>query len=183
MPSEQLTDWLQAWQAGDLEARDRVFALVYPELRRIARRRMGSAGQVTVQPTEIVHESFLRFAANSWTWQNRAQFFAMAGQILRQVVVDRLRHKGSLKRGSAFLRADIEPDHLATLPRNVDLLALDAAIHRLSEFDAQAARIVVMRFFGGLTLPEMAEVLETSPSTVSRRWEVARAWLHRTMAD
>lgn len=184
MPSDSnadLTVWLQAWQDGDLAARDRVFAVVYPELRRIARRQMGMGGPATVQATEIVHESFLRLSSHAWTWQSRAQFFALAAQLVRQVLVDRLRRKGSLKRGSAYLRADVELDQLASAPRDVDLLALDEAITQLAGFDQQAAKIVEMRFFGGLTIPEVAEVMATSPSSVSRRWDVARAWLHREL--
>ncbi len=183
-PDPEITALLQAWQEGDADARDRVFRIVYPDLRRIARRQMGLNDSPTFQATEIVHESFLRLSrSTSWTWRSRAQFFALAAQLVRQVLVDHLRHKGSLKRGCAFLRADIELDRLASPDNSVDLLALDDAIGELAKFDDLAARIVEMRFFGGLTIPEVAEVLGTSPSTVSRRWEVARAWLHRELSQ
>ncbi len=179
----EITTLLQAWQEGDQDARDSVFQMVYPDLRRIAKRQMGLDQSPTFQATEIVHESFLRLSrSSSWTWRSRAQFFALAAQLVRQVLVDHIRHKGSLKRGCAFLRADIELDHLASPAGSVDLLALDEAIGQLGDFDAMAARIVEMRYFGGLTIPEVAEVLTTSPSTVSRRWEVARAWLHRELS-
>lgn len=177
-----ITGLLQAWQDGDTDARDSVFSIVYPDLRRIAHRQMGMGGSPTFQPTEIVHESFIRLTQNtSWTWRCRAQFFALAAQLVRQVLVDHLRHKGSLKRGSAFFRADIEIEQLAAVNGQVDLLALDDAIRQLAQFDSLAAQIVEMRYFGGLTIPEVATVIATSPSTISRRWEVARVWLHREL--
>ncbi|MEM9291701.1 MAG: ECF-type sigma factor [Acidobacteriota bacterium] len=177
-----ITALLKAWERGDLAARDELFSWLYPQLRRIAKRHLASQREVTLQATELLHETYLRVSQQRrLEWSNRVQFFAFAAQVIRQVLVDRQRRREALKRGRGFLRVEVETDELAAPLGDVDLLALDDALRRLAEVNSQAAQVVELRFFGGLTLPEIAEHLSLGEATAQRRWAMARAWLRREL--
>lgn len=156
------------------------------ELRRIAAVQMSSeAAGHTLQPTALVNELCLRLMGReSVTWKNRAQFFGWAAQMMRRILIDHARIKKAKKRAGGTVAVPLEPG-MAAEPApgsRVDLLALDEALARLGRLDARQARVVELRFFGGLTIPEIAEVLETSPATVSRLWASAKAWLYGELA-
>lgn len=177
-----LTVLLHAWQGGDRDAGERFFEQVYPELRRIAARQIGARHPVTSQPTEIVHEAYIKLFQNgALEWPNRLAFFALAAQIVRQVLVDRARNRHAAKRGGHVPRVAIESERLATPDSAFSLIALDEALSRLATVSPEAARIVVLRYFGGLTIPEIAQVTGVGTATVSRRWGMARAWLRRAL--
>jgi RNA polymerase sigma factor (TIGR02999 family) len=183
-PQEGITRLLNAWQGGDAAARDRLFLLVYQELRRRAsvqlrRERPGH----TLRPTALVHETYLRLLGQDRVkWQNRAQFFAIASEMMRRVLVDHAREKKAVKRAGGAVRVALEEDVAATEPREVDLIALDGALDELAAMDPRQSRVVEMRFFGGLSPAEIAEVLEVSRATVDRDWRFARTWLYRRLA-
>ncbi len=180
--SNELTVLLNAWAEGDTDARDQLFECVYPQIKAIAQRHRGPRGELTLQPTEIVHEAYLRLTHQKlFGWQHRAQFFKLASQLVRQVLVDHARSRNAIKRGSREERSDIDTDDLAESGSAIDLSSLHEALERLAAIDSDAARVVELRYFGGLTIPETAEVLETGTATVSRRWQMARAWLRREL--
>ncbi len=186
-----VTELLLAWGAGDVAARDALIPVVYAELRQQARRAMRreSAGH-TLQATALVHEAFLRLVDQRRVeWRNRAQFFGVAAELMRRILVDHARSRLAEKRGGGAHAATLDEldaidasDAAAGVSR-VDLLALHDALGRLAELDAEQARLVELRYFGGLTIDETAEVLGISPATVKREWSVARAWLRRELAD
>lgn len=178
----ELTVLLQAWHAGEPEAAEHLFERVYPELRSIAQRQLRLRRNVTFQPTEVVSEAYLKLErAGRLEWNSRLQFFGLAARIVRQVLVDRLRSKVADKRGSGVVATTIgDNDALVEAP-DVDLLDLDQALDRLATLDARAARIVELRYFGGLTVPETARLLDIGTATVSRSWQMARAWLRRAL--
>lgn len=182
----QITALLMRWNGGDAAARDELMALVYGELRRIAAARLRGAGPgESLQPTALVHEAYLRLAGSgSVQWNDRAHFFAVASRAMRQIVVDEARRKGSLKRGGGELRVTLHDGIEDGGGRSdVDLVALDGALQRLAEADESQARLVEMRFFGGLTLEEIAALTEVSLATTKRRWRMARAWLFRELTE
>jgi RNA polymerase sigma factor (TIGR02999 family) len=170
---------LRAWSDGDRGARDRLMPLVYAELRRRAaahlrRERRGH----TLQPTALVHEAYLRLVdQRSAVWQNRAQFFGVAAEMMRRILVDRARAHRSAKRSGQWARVTLDPAVAATNPLDVEVLDLDRALTDLASFDTRKGRIAELRFFGGLSLKETGEVLGLSLATVERDWQVARAWL------
>ena len=174
---------LQAWSEGDDEARDRLVPIVYDELRRRAaallrRERSGH----TLQPTALVHEAYLRLVRQDRAdWRNRAQFFAVASEIMRRILVDRARARKMAKRSGRWSRVTLVEDAARTSPREVDVLDLDAALDELSTFDRRKARVAELRFFGGLSLEEIGIVLDISVATTMRDWQVARAWLFRRL--
>ena len=173
---------LQAWGQGHVEARDRVMELVYQELRRRAAAylRRERAGH-TLQPTALVHEAYLRLVDQRATsWQNRAQFFGVASQIMRRILVDRARARKAAKRSGQWARATLDESLAERRSRDVDVLDLDVALTDLAAFDARKSQIAELRFFGGLTLEETGHVLGLSVATVEREWKVARAWLWST---
>ena len=177
-----LTVLLRAWQDGDRDAGEAFFEQVYPELRRIAARQLGVGGSFTCQPTEVVHEAYIKLVqAGSMAWPNRLAFFALAAQIVRQVLVDRARNRRAAKRGGNEGHVDLEVDRLSTPEAAFDLLDLDEALSRLADENEEAARVVVLRYFGGLTIAEIAQVAQVGTATVSRRWSMARAWLRRAL--
>ncbi len=179
----EITRLLQAWQVGDDRARDELFARVYPELKRIAQRQLGTASDATLQATELIHETYLRMTGHcGLVWEGRLQFFALAATVARQVLVDQHRRRGALKRGGALIRLDGLPDWISEPETEVDLVALDDALRRLEARDVTAARAVELRYFGGLTHPEIAEILGVSVPTVSRRWQMAKAWLRQQLS-
>jgi RNA polymerase sigma factor (TIGR02999 family) len=183
-PRHGITELLQAWGEGDREALDRLMPLVYDELRRraAARLRRERRGH-TLEPTALVNEAYLRLVDQRRAgWRNRAQFFAVASEIMRRILVDRGRARRMQKRSGRWARVTLDPAHLAGRPAEVDVLDLDAALRRLAEFDPRKGRIAELRFFGGLSLEEVGEVLGLSVATVERDWQVARAWLFRALA-
>ena len=180
---EQITQLLQSWQKGDAQSGEDVVPLVYAELRRIARMRLSAerAGH-TLQPTALVHEAWLRLMQqHGANWQNRAQFFAIAAQAMRRILVDHARRRQTDKRnaGEAPITLESVEDSIASPVPDQEMLALDAALEQLSSLDPRQARIVELRFFGGLSIEEAATVLDLSPTTVKREWATARAWLFR----
>lgn len=193
-PAEEslnLTALLLAWSDGDPAALDALVPHIYDELRRQAARAMrGEAPGQTLQATALVHEVYLRLAATKRVhWENRSQFFAVAGELMRRILVDHARARLAAKRGGGMVLQSLEgADALAVaLPAEpdgetgVDVLALDEALTRLARLDPDQARIVELRFFAGLTIDETAAVCGTSPATVKREWAVARAWLRREL--
>jgi len=182
-PPGDVTRLLLAWSGGDERAVEALLPLVYGELKRQARGyfRREPAGH-TLQPTALVHEVYLRLVDQSRVeWKNRAHFYGVAARIMREILVDHARRRRSAKRGGRDRRIPLEDVQTATQQRSVDLLDLDLALQRLASFDERQARLVELRVFGGLTIDEAAEVLETSPATVSREWRHAETWLHKEM--
>jgi RNA polymerase sigma factor (TIGR02999 family) len=179
---KEVTRLLNAWSGGNQAALDQLMPLVYDELRRIARGYMrGERPDNTLQPTALVNEAYLRLIGQREVrWQNRAHFFAIAAKLMRRILVDRARRHRAAKRGGPAPPSPLVDVAIAP-QQNVDLLLLDDALNRLSDLDAEQARIVELKYFAGLTIEEIAEVLGSSPATVKREWSVAKAWLHRQM--
>ncbi|MBA2259555.1 MAG: sigma-70 family RNA polymerase sigma factor [Acidobacteria bacterium] len=167
---------------GDLSI-DTLLPIVYQELRRFAAGylRREKPGQ-TLQPTALVHEAYLRLMKDRpGRWQNRAHFCAIAAHSMRQILIERARARGAAKRGGARQRITLDEGLVAGGDRSIDLIALDEALQRLAEIDPEQARLVELRFFGGLTIEETADALNMSPATVKRHWTVAKAWLTREL--
>jgi RNA polymerase sigma factor (TIGR02999 family) len=183
--SQPVTELLARWSGGDVSARDALIPLVYDELRRIARRCLTSqSDHHTLQPTALVHEAYLRLARHdSVDWQNRAHFFAMAAQMMRQILVDHARKQAAAKRGSNPVTLVFDEATAISKAPSLDLLALDTAMQRLATLDPRQCRIVELRFFGGLSIEETAEVEKISPATTKREWATARLWLHHAMSN
>jgi len=179
--SEDITCLLQAWRSGDAAALAALAPLVYGELRRVAEQHMRrERPDHTLQATALVHEAFLRLTGGaSPSWQDRTHFFKAAARIMRHVLVDHARARGYAKRGGGGLRISIEDGAAAVLAeeRAPDLVALDEALGRLERLDPRQHQVVELRFFGGLSVEETAEVLGVSAITVKRDWRSARAWL------
>jgi RNA polymerase sigma factor (TIGR02999 family) len=186
MPSApNVTELLLAWQAGDHAALDKLLPAIQPELRRIARRHMaGERRGHVLQPTALVNEAYLRLAASKdIQWQGRAHFFAVSAQVMRRVLVDYARERVRAKRGGGALRISLSDlDHQA-IPQRANLVALDDALSALEKFDRRKSKVIELRFFGGLSLQETADVLKVSVGTVRRDWSLARAWLYRELGD
>ena len=165
----------------DGEALSELMPLVYDELRRLARGYLGRERRAfTLQPTALVNEACLRLLKDrKQDWRTRAQVIGIAAMSMRQILIEAARARNAQKRGGELARVTLDEGLVAGDPRNVDLLAVDAALHKLAAIDAEQARLVELRFFGGLTIDESAEVLGVSPATVKRHWAVARAWLQR----
>lgn len=183
-PSPSVSQLLQAWGGGDATAFDRLVPLVYEELRKQARRylRRERPGH-TLQTTGLVHEAYLRLVdQRQANWQNSAQFFGVAAQMMRRVLIDHARSKQAAKRGGSGIQVTLEDATAPAEERGMDLLALDEALSRLAALDPQQAKVVELRYFTGLGIEETAEVLGISPATVKREWAMARAWLRRELA-
>jgi RNA polymerase sigma factor (TIGR02999 family) len=182
----EITLLLSAWGAGDAAARERLLQAVYGELKAIARQvfRRERSGH-TLQPTAVVHEAFLKLAGGTPTsFRDRVHFFAVAAQAMRQILVDHARARGTSKRGGGALRVALGDGPAAGGNTTfADVLAVDEALSRLATRDAEQARLVELRFFGGLTVEETAEVLGVSAPTVKRHWRLARAFLSRELAS
>jgi RNA polymerase sigma-70 factor, ECF subfamily len=181
---QQITEMLNGLRAGDEAARAQIIALVYPELRKIAAQYMRKERREhTLQPTALVHEAYLRLAGErEQPWKSRTHFFAVASQVMRQVLVDHARKHHTAKRGGGAIRVDFDGT-LALDDRNATaILDVDKAIDRLAQWDARQAKVVVLRFFGGLTEQEIAQTLNVSERTVKRDWRMARAWLQGILA-
>jgi RNA polymerase sigma factor (TIGR02999 family) len=180
----QVTQILHAIAQGDPAAADQLLPLVYDELRQLAAQKLGheTPGQ-TLDPTALVHEAYLRLVGEGDDphWDNRGHFFAAAAEAMRRILVENARRKGSRKRGGDRARADCDLSQLAAPEVREDLLALDEALNQLAAADPEAARLVQLRYFAGLTLDEAAKVLGVSPRTVDRLWAYARSWLHQAL--
>jgi RNA polymerase sigma factor (TIGR02999 family) len=177
--SAQLTEVLRAWTGGDESAFAKVIELAYPELREIARRclRM-ERSEHTLQATALVHEAYLRLMdARNLTWQDRAHFFAVAASIMRRILVDHARAKGRAKRGGGMRQVNLDAALMVTTESDPELVRLDEALEDLATFDPRKARVVELRYFGGLTSQEAAAVLRVSLQTINRDWSLAKAWL------
>jgi RNA polymerase sigma factor (TIGR02999 family) len=187
--SVEITALIRAWGGGDQTALDRLTPLVYDELRRIARRHMrNQGGGHALQTTALVHEAYLHLMdVKCANWQDRAHFFAASAQIMRRILIDLARAHHAQKRGGGAGHIDHStPVNLDELPsptshRSGELLALDEALTRLDQMDGRKAKVIELRFFGGLSVEEVAEVLKVSPQTVMRDWRLARVWLAREL--
>ena len=170
---------------GDDSAVNQLLPLVYDELRALAESYLQrERPSITLQATALVHEAYLRLVnQDEAQWQGRAHFFAVAAQAIRRILVDHARAHRSRKRGGDWQRVQLEDDLAASPERELDLLALDGALEKLAQLDQRQARIIELRFFGGLSLREVAEVLGVSPRTVDGDWSMARAWLRQELED
>jgi len=182
-PQGEVTRLLQAWSDGDASALEQLSQLVYAELHRIARRYMGrERPDHTLQTSALINEAYLRLVdAHGVPWQNRAHFFAVSAQIMRRVLVDFARARRNLKRGGGARPVALDEAFVAVPEQSVDLLALHEALERLAVLSQRQSQVVEMRYFGGLTEEEMADVLNVSPRTVRHDWSLARAWLYREL--
>jgi RNA polymerase sigma factor (TIGR02999 family) len=182
---QDVTELLRAWSAGDSSAADRLMPLVYAELRRRAAAYLRRERRDhTLQPTALVHEAYLRLVGQRREpWRNRAQFFGVASQAMRWILVDRARARKMAKRSGRWTRITLDDAGPVSRPRDVDVLDLDTALTRLAEFDPRKSHIAELRFFGGLSLEETADVLGLSVATVKRDWQAARAWLFKTLDE
>ncbi len=179
-----VTQLLIGWANGDRDALDHLVPLVYDELRRQARRylRREQVGH-TLQTTALIHEAYLRLIdQNNVQWQNRAHFFGISAQLMRRILVDHARGKHREKRGGSAVRVSLVDATAVSKGQDLNVVALDEALERLSQIDEQQAKIVELRFFSGLTVEETAEVLGISTATVKRDWRMAKAWLHRELS-
>jgi RNA polymerase sigma-70 factor, ECF subfamily len=179
----QVTQLLRDWSAGRPEARDELVGLVYEPLRAIAERHLHrERGGHTLQPTALVNELYLRFIdQHQVNWNDRTHFFAVAAQVMRRILVDHARRRNSEKRGGGIVPVTIGAALDVAAQENLDVVALDLALEHLAAVFPQQARIVELRFYGGLTIDETAEALGISAATISREWTMARAWLRREM--
>jgi RNA polymerase sigma factor (TIGR02999 family) len=175
---------LRAWGNGDTDAREKLMPLVYAELRRRAAAYLNRERKDhTLQPTALVHEAYLRLIGQQRVvWQNRAHFYGVAAQTMRRILVDHARGRGRDKRFGAAIRVTLDHRLPATQPADCEMLLLDQALGELADLDPRQARIVELRYFGGLTEREIASVLDVSRSTVTREWLIAKGWLFRRIA-
>ncbi len=183
--SNRITELLVRWQNGEAEALNALVPLVYTELHQLARHHLNREREGhTLQSTALVNEVYLRLLDQGLKVQNRTHFFAVSSHLMRQILVDYARRHRAAKRGEAFEKVTLS-EAAALMPKaaNLDLLALDDALKVLAQADPQLTKIVELRFFGGLSIDETAEVLGTSQSAVKREWATARAWLHRELTQ
>jgi RNA polymerase sigma factor (TIGR02999 family) len=182
-PAAEITNLLRAWSGGDATALERLAEHVYPELRLMARRylkneRVGN----TLQATALVHEVYLRLVdVTKVEWQQRAQFFAMAAQMMRRILVDLARARGSQKRGGMAAKVNIDETAVLSTAPDRSILAVDEALTAFSRLAPRQAKVVELRYFGGLTEEEIVAALDISPRTVRRDWDLAKAWLLREL--
>ena len=184
--SKDVTSLLIQWSSGDREALDRLMPYIYDELRRIAQRQFRRERQAnTLQSTALVNEAYLRLINQKGiSWQNRAHFFGIAAKIMRQILVDHARARNATKRGGQDFRLDLtEISEVPAKTTNLDVLALDQALAELASFDSQQGRIVELKFFGGLSNDETAEVVGVSSATIKREWGLAKSWLFRKLTN
>jgi len=180
---DSVTKLLLDWGAGNRAALDALTPLVYDELRRLAGHYLRrERPDHTLQSTALVHEAYMRLIdQRNVRWQNRAQFFGLASELIRRILVDHARAKQAAKRGGTVVKLTLDEALDASVGRDLDLVRLDDSLKALAEVDAQQGRIVELRYFAGLTIEETAEALDISPATVKRDWVVAKAWLRRQM--
>jgi RNA polymerase sigma factor (TIGR02999 family) len=181
--AREVTQLLCLWSTGDRAALESLMEVVYAELRHLAhsylrRERQGH----TLQSTALVHEAYLRLInQNDVSWQNRAHFFGIAASMMRRILIDHARSRQASKRGAGIPLLKLDDAVAGSGPRDLDLVALDRALEKLTRIDPQQSRIVELRFFAGLSIEDTAEVLNISPATVKREWAMAKAWLYREM--
>ena len=182
--SAEITNLLKAWSSGDEAALARLAERVYPELRLMARQYMKNEGQGdTLQATALVHEVYLRLVdVTKVEWRQRAQFFAMAAQMMRRILVDAARARRAHKRGGSAVKVNFDETAVLSSAPDRSVLALDEALTEFSQVAPRQARVVELRYFGGLTEEEIVAVLEISPRTVKRHWDLAKAWLLRELS-
>lgn len=175
----QITEMLAAWADGDTDSLERLLPLVEQELRRIAHSYMRRENaNHTLQTTALVNEAYLKLVNQTRIdWKNRAQFFGISAQIMRRILLNHARDRRAAKRGNGAAHVNLDDVSVLSPEKSKELIALDDALERLKEFDALKSRIVEMRYFGGLTIEETAEVLRIAEPTVSLHWRLARAWL------
>ena len=181
---QQVTQLLSEWRSGDASALEKLIPLVQPELQRLARHYMSRERPGhTLQATVLLDDAYLELADNSNPqWQNRAHFFAVAAQLMRRIMVRHARQRNAAKRGGGAIKVSLD-ECAALMPTRADeLLALDEALEKLAAFDPRQAKVVEMRYFGGLTMDEIAEVLKIHVNTVTRDWIAARAWLFAALS-
>jgi RNA polymerase sigma factor (TIGR02999 family) len=180
-----VTALLEKWGRGDRGALDELLPIVYDELRRLSAgylRREAPGG--TIQPTALAHEVYLHFLdQRRIELHNRSHFFGAAAQIIRRILVDRARERKASKRGGDAERVAFEEALKVGVPPDVEMIALNSALSDLESFDPQKARVVELRYFAGLSIPETAEVMELSPTTIKRDWAIAKAWLYERLSD
>ena len=173
-----ITGMLAAWNGGDVEALDRLMGFVYPELRRIARQYLARRRGVSLESAALANEAYLKLVhSGGIRCENRAHFLALCAQMIRRILVDHARRRGVAKRGGDALRVPLDEALVAAETRGIDMLAFDEALESLSRIDPRKARVVELRYFGGLSIEETAEVLNISADTAKRDWRMARAWL------
>jgi len=179
----EVTQLLLAWNDGDESALERLVPLVYNELRRLAKRRVRlERPDHTLQTTALINEAYLRLVdVRNVRWQNRAHFFALCARLMRRILVDYARTRHYAKRGGGAQPVSLDQSPAVSPAPSTDLVAVDDALHALAEVDARKAQVVELRFFGGLTVEESAEVLKVSPETVRRDWKLAKVWLLREL--
>jgi RNA polymerase sigma factor (TIGR02999 family) len=180
----EITRLLEAWGGGDQAALDQLAPLVYAELHRMAVNYMRHENPGnSLQPTALVHEAYLRLlGAAEIGWQGRAHFFAVSAQTMRRILVDAARARTAEKRGGGIVKLDVNQSIDGVAENSRELIALDDALEELAQFDARKAKVIEMRFFGGLSVEETAAVLKVSPQSVKRDWKLARAWLMKRMS-
>jgi len=182
--THEVTQLLIEWSNGDKAALDKLMPLIHEELRRLAHHYMSrERSGHTLQTTALVNEAYLRLVNRKGVhWQNRAHFFAIAAQSMRSILVDHARSLAYAKRGGGAPKISLDEAMIVSQERAAEVVALDEVLKELASFDPQQSRIVELRFFGGLTIEETAEVLELSPATIKREWSTAKAWLYHELA-
>ncbi len=180
----EITQLLEDWSNGNQAALDQLYPLVYDELRRMARRYMSRERKDhTLQTTALINEAYLRLVEQRHVhWQNRAHFFAISAQIMRRILIDHARRYAYTKRGAGAQKISLDEAAVVARDRATELLSLDEALHSLAEIDPRRSQVVELRFFGGLDNDEIAAVLKISPNTVTRDWNMARAWLYQELS-
>lgn len=181
--TQEVTEMLVAWSNGDESAFEKLVPLVHDELHRLAHRYMNQErpGHL-LQTTALVNEAYLRLVDSSRVrWQNRAHFFAVSAQLMRRILVDFARSRNYLKRGGNAIQVSLDKAFTVSIDQDGDLVALDEALNALAAIDERKSRVVELRFFGGLSIEETAEILKVSPETVMRDWRLAKVWLLREL--
>ncbi len=183
-PPSQVSQLLQVWRDGDRTALDALLPLVYKELRRRAHFQLrNERPNHSLQSAALVNEAYMRLVGmSSPQWESKTHFFAIAAQLMRQILVDYARRHGAAKRGASVCKVTLEDATVSAKQKDLDVVALDDALKGLAKIDPRQSRVVELRFFAGLSIEQVAEVLEIGPATVQRDWTAARAWLHREMS-
>ena len=181
---KEITQLLLSWSKGDQAAFDQLIPLVYPELRKLARRYMGrETPEHTLQTSALINEAYLRLIdQQAVEWQDRAHFFAVSARVMRHILIDHARSHRYAKRGGGAQHLQLDDAEAAGYERAVELVALDDALTQLAKLDERKSKIVELRFFGGLSVEETAEVIKVAPVTVMREWRIAKAWLHKEIS-
>jgi len=184
LPQQQVTQLLCEWRGGDSTALEKLIPLVQPELQRLAHHYMSRERPGhTLQATALLDDAYLQLADKTHPqWQNRAHFFAVAAQLMRRIMVDHARQRQAVKRGGGAIKVSLDECAVVTPTRADELLALDEALEKLAAFDSRKAQVVELRYFGGLTMEEIADVLKIHVNTVTRDWTAARAWLFAALS-